>query len=221
MSIWKKNTYLNISYNNTSFSSNEFPTQDGMYEDKYDSKYGLGLQYGKTFLFHKKPIGDVLFIGLDYTGIDLNYNVFEKSDPAPQYFRGERTPYNLPWHNKKLSLDYAMMAGPSLTIYPFTALGYDATDRIRIQLYYHLGYNVGMTFVKDVEEKKGELGTDHELGHGFLTSFGFNVTWDFVGIGYESRRASRNRVQSVDDDYKSSSIDTKQTTNRIYLQFRF
>ena len=73
--VWSKNTYFNISYNKTTLSSDEFPIGGGQgRHNEFENDLGVGLQWGQTFNFHKKALGNVLFLGLDYTWMDLNFN---------------------------------------------------------------------------------------------------------------------------------------------------
>lgn len=219
--IWGKNSYVKIGYNTTTLSSTEFPTVDGKYDGKYDNSWGLGFQYGHVFNFHKNPIGDVLFIGLDYTGIDLNVNRYNETKADMKYEFGNEKPYCLPWHNKKWLIDYSMLLGPSLTLYPFTSLRKNGTDNIRLQLYFQIGYNVGIAVINDVLTKNNKTENPVAFGHGFTTNFGFNATWDFVGIGYESNTISNMTYEAVDSEYKTGSFNAKRTISRVYIQFRF
>ncbi len=224
--IWGRNTFFNISYNTTTLSSKELPSASGEYTGEYNNKLGLGLQWGHTYNFHKKPIGDVLFIGLDYSWLDLNVNLYDQEDKPLSYEIGDSDPYNMPWFNKKWAADYGMSLGPSLTLYPFTSLRKSGTDNIRLQVYYHVGYSLGLTFISDVETPKKTASSSKESteiawGHGLFTSFGFNLTWKFVGLGYEARRGSNYQFKNFNSDFDTDATEFKQTTNRIYIQFRF
>ena len=202
--------------------SNSFPTLDGDYESSFHSRFGFGLQLGKTFFFHKKPIGTFLFLGLDYTGIDLNYTRFDATESAPSYEMGTKRPYNLPWHNKKWTLDYGMSLGPSVTLYPFTALGKSGTDKIRIHAYFHLGYHLGLLCIEDVISPLGEQPKiELSWANGLSTAFGFNLTWDFIGLGYEVRKISNFAIRPIGEDFQSGRFTGKQLSNRFYIQYKF
>ena len=57
-------------------------------------------------------------------------------------------------------------------------------------------------------------------GHGLLTSFGFSVTWKYIGIGYE-HRVAQNRYKSVTTgDFGSDIYKYKTSTDRIFICFR-
>ena len=225
-SIWKKNTFFNISLNSSTLHSDELPTVGGVYSDEYDSSFGIGLQWGHTYNFHRKPLGDVVFIGLDYSWLDVNLNEFKESETPAAYAMGEKSPYNLPWYNKKTFLDFGMSIGPSLTLYPFTSLHKKGTDNIRLQLYYHIGYSFGLAFISDVPkvdgDEEGKLfgETRHGYPSGLFTGFGFNLTWRFIGLGYEARTISKNTVK-ISGAYNTGKVKFKNTTNRFYLQLRF
>lgn len=246
--VWGRNTFFNMSYNNTTFESKEFPTanNDGSLGDplygKFKNQFGFGLQWGHTYNFHKKPIGDVLFVGLDYSWLDFNLNKY-KEDQLTGYNFGkvkmdDKERYPLPWGNEMFTFDYGMSVGPSLTMYPFTALGKKGTDEIRLQLYFHVGYAISMAFIKDVEDvddsgtsyyygssssssKEPDKTTEMALGHGLFTSFGVNLTWKFIGLGYEARRGANYKYRSLATKFKTGDIKSEQMVNRFYLQFRF
>ena len=217
---WGQNTYLNISYDMTKLSSDEFPSTKGGFKNEFDNKLGVGLQWGHTFNFHKRPLGNVLFIGLDYTWLDCNYNSYDASAEPAGYTRGEQV-LNMPWHYKKSSIDYGMSLGPSFTLYPFTSANSSGAQKIRLQLYFHVGYDIGATFINDVIDKDGEKKNRTTWGHGLFTSFGANVSWSFIGVGYEMRNASSLNYNYIDKEFDTGKLKLKQQMNRLYLQFRF
>ena len=219
---WSKSTFLNIGYNMTKLSSKEFPATATRLANEFDNKLGLGIQWGHTFNFHKYPLGSVLFIGLDFTWLDFNFNQYKKCDAPVGFDLGEQV-LNLPWHNEKMSLNYGMSVGPSLTLYPFTSLQNSGTDKIRLQLYFHVGYDVAYYQIKDVPEKGNNQETSKKSawGHGLYTSFGGNITWDFIGVGIESRNDGGINCKPVDDLYNTGKFKIKEKTTRLYLQFRF
>ena len=238
--VWGRNTFLNISavfLFNTKFESKQLPSAEKgtltTLTGKFENDLGFGLQWGHTYNFHKKPIGNVMFVGVDYSWLDLNVNKYKETKLAT--FNCEKITetdtYPLPWGNEMWMFDYGMSLGPSLTFYPFTALRRSGTDEIRIQAYFHVGYSVGMAVINDVPEiVKGysssssvsteNTKTEIAWGHGLFTSFGFNVTWKFIGLGYESRRGTNFKYKSVNSDFRANDPKFEQTINRFYLQFR-
>lgn len=220
--VWKNTRYFSLSYDATQFSSTNFPTLDATYESQYNNKIGVGLQLGKTFLFHKKPIGTFLFVGLDYTGMDLSYNSYGTSEAAPLYDMGTQKPFNLPWHNKKWTLDYGMSIGPSLTLYPFTALGNKGADKIRIHAYFRLGYHLGLLCVNDVVSLPKNV-SENEMAwaNGLSTDFGVNLTWDVIGLGYEVRKISSFTIHQIDKDFQTGQFTGRQLMSRFYIHIKF
>ncbi len=219
--VWDKTTFFNISLNNTKLSSDEFPSITGPVSNEFKRDIGLGLQMGKTFYFHKQPLGSVLFIGLDYTWMDFNFNTYKAAEQPVGFVQKDNKNYYMPWHNKKTVLDYGMSLGPSLTLFPFTSLSKPATDKIRLNLYFHVGYDIGLAMIQDVESSDGKTKTENALGHGLFTSFGASLTWDFVGIGFDIRNDGNIKYKHLSKDYDNGTFKMKQKTPRIYLQFRF
>jgi hypothetical protein len=174
----------------------------------------------QTFNFHKKPLGNVVFIGLDYTWMDLNFNQYDADSIPKRYVRGEGV-INMPWHQKKMSLNYGMSIGPSLTLYPFTPTHNARAEKVRLQFYFHVGYSVGGAFIKDVMDKSGDKKNRIAWGHGLYTSYGANLTWNFIGLGYEWRNDNSISYKCVNKEFDTGKIKLKEKTSRVYLQFRF
>jgi len=220
--IWGKTTFLNLNYTTTTFSSDAFPTAGGTYQREFKNNLGLGLLSGKTYNFHKKPIGTVLFIGLDFVPMDLNFNSFDEEAPSQQFEQATDEPYCLPWHQKKMTVDYGMSLGPSLTFYPFTALHSSGTDNIRLQFYFRVGYHFAVAMIDEVSPRKGkDKKTEYLWGNGLSKSYGLNLTWGFVGFGYEHRQFSTFTYRPFSSTFKTGDLETEQANNRLYLQFRF
>lgn len=218
--IWSKNTFFNISYNKTKLSSDEFPTisLDGHgFHNEFKCDWGVGLQWGQTFNFHKKALGNVVFIGLDYTWMDMNFNQYKASVQPMEYLSGDGYVTNpMPWHNKKMTIDYGMSVGPSLTLYPFTPMHKNAADNIRLQGYFHVGYKAAGFLIKDSSKKN-----QFAWGHGLYTAFGGNLTFNAIGIGFEARNDNNISVKHAKSDFGGNKMKFKEKTTRIYIQFRF
>ena len=217
--IWGKTTYLNISYNKTTLSSDELPLGGATVgSNEFKNKFGMGIQWGKTFNLHKQALGNAVFFGLDFTWLDLNFNQYDKADNiTPGY--GETTGLeikSMPWHNKKTTVDYGLSVGPSFTLYPFTSLHSNATDNIRLHGYFHLGYQGEAFIIKEVGNE-----SQYAWGHGLFTSFGASLTFNAIGLGVEMRNDNIN-VKHVDkDEFGAQKMKFKEKTTRVYLQFRF
>ena len=213
--IWGHNYYLNISYNMTKFSSEEFPSTTGGFYNKFENQFGVGLQWGRTFNFNKNPLGSVLFIGLDFTWMDINFNKYKKTGTPAAYTEGEQTK-NLPWHNEKMTLGYAMAAGPAFTLYPFTSLHKKGSDKIRLSVYFHVGYGIEGAIIRNVYQSD-----KWAWGNGLNTAFGASLSWDHIGVGYEFRNDGSLKFKTSDTAFDTGKLKVKEETSRLYLQFRF
>lgn len=219
---WSKNTFLNLIFNTSHvMSSKEFPTTGGVLPyTEYEREMGFGLEWGQTFNFHRKPLGSVLFIGLDYTWMDLEYNKFKKATAPVGFETGDRV-HNMPWHNEKQTLGYGMSFGPAFTIYPFSSFAESAANQIRMHLYFHVGYGVEFAFIKDAVVNTDGVKTGHAFGHGLYTAFGGSLTWNFVGIGYEFRNDPTIRYKALEKANDTGKLKMKEKTGRLFIQFRF
>ena len=219
-STWGKNTFLNLIYNSShKMKSDEFPSTTGVFSREYEPKLGLGLEWGHTYNFHRKPIGSVLFIGLDYTWMDLNFNKFEAVE-IPDFTHGIEV-HNLPWHNEKMTLSYGMSIGPSLTFYPFNPIHQSGSNKIRLQVYFHVGYCAEGALIKDAIPEDSKIKDGYAFGHGLFMGYGANLSWDFFGVGVELRKADDMKFKALDSDYDTGTMKVTEETTRLYVQFRF
>ncbi len=218
--IWGHDTYLNISYNKTKLSSDEFPSSKGVFSSEYDNDLGVGLQWGHSYSFHKKPIGSVLFIGLDFTWMDINFNKYKAAAVDTVKYQSNGRIMSMPWHNEKITLGYAMSIGPSLTLYPFTPLHSKGADKIRLHFYFHVGYGAEGALIKNVRSD-ADISDQWAWAHGLHTAFGGSLTWDHIGLGYEIRNDGNLTYQNIDSEYDTGKMKAKEKTSRLYLQFRF
>lgn len=225
--VWSRCTFFNINYLNTNLSAENVPlnaTGDKTSAD-YNQKFGAGITWGCSYRFHRKPIGRILFFGLDYVWTDFNFNKYEETTQPDGFDLGTISTYNLPWHNKKTTIDYGMSLGPSITLYPFTHLNKRALDHIRLQAYYRVGYNVKLAMIGDLEKEipKNNLGSfdGTAWGHGLYTEWGANFSWNFMGVGFAKRTDKGFGMKSTTNTFEKTPVTFDQNTTRLYVQFRF
>ena len=240
--VWSRKSYLNLSYNSTTL------TPDGtIYTGvgtgvvpEFKSNWGFSLQAGRSYALHKTPIANVLQFNIDYTYLDLNVNHFtHEGDGKNLYDSSSRLAddkYYTPWNLEKYELNYGMAIGPSISIAPFTSLNAKDLHHVKLNLFYHIGYHVSLLHMvsdEDADVNKatevGQAKTDHDLmkenlkldlGHGLISSFGFSVTWKWIGIGYEYRSASLKYKSLSTKDFSNDSYKYKASSSRVFIQFR-
>lgn len=244
--VWGRRSYFNIAYNSTTLSPKDVvPTglKDNSKVRDMSSDWGVSIQYGRSYRLHKKPINNMFQFYVDYTGIDLNANHF-KAEKAGGYcydssnyvetgesYRKDKH-YYTPWNMEKYEFNYGMSIGPSLTIAPFTASETTALHFLKLNVYYHIGYHISLLYMPNDDSVDANTDTSSndrkdmddalkmEWGHGLINSFGFNISWKAIGIGYEYRSASlkykpMNTSNFGDDKYKFSL-----PCSRVYIQIR-
>lgn len=80
----------------------------------FESDWGLSLSVGKTYFLERRPIADLLKVGIDWSFADLNYSHF-----------------NLPWETREWIInkfEVGMQVGPAIIFYP--------SSRIRVHTYF-------------------------------------------------------------------------------------
>ena len=246
--VWAYRSYVNFSYNTTTLSPKEtintgFSDVNRGIVPEFKSDWGASLQVGRSYRLHKKPIANVAQFNIDYTGIDLNVNHYKAEEGQYLYDSsvkntktdeaGKETEYyNMPWNLEKYEANYGMTLGPSLTLAPFTYINVPALHHLKFNVFYHIGYHVSVLYMPNDDKADKNTDTkdeDHEtmadnmkfqLGHGMINSFGVNMSWKAIGVGYE-HRSGKLKYQSLNTkDFGKDKYDFNATTNRVYIQIR-
>lgn len=239
--VWGRRGYFNFSYNTTKLSpKGNYPNGlDNNYVGELKSNWGASIQYGRSYRLHKKPISNVALFNIDYTGIDLNVNHFEAiGNGTYKYNSSIKQPknadgieyYNLPWNMEKYEVNYGMTLGPSLTLAPFNLLSGNGLHYIKFNVFYHIGYNISMIYSpNDKKLDENQSGEDFQAmesnlkmvwGHGMMQSFGFNISWKAIGIGFEHRSSTIKYKAMNTKDFGKNEYEFSSATNRISLQIR-
>lgn len=241
--VWGRRGYFNFSYNTTKLSpKGNYPNGlDNGFVGELKSNWGASIQYGRSYRLHKKPIGNVALFNIDYTGIDLNVNHFEaigngtyKYNSSIKHTETEDGKaseyYNLPWNMEKYEVNYGMTLGPSLTLAPFNLLSGNGLHYIKFNIFYHIGYNISMIYSpNDKKLDENQSGEDFQAmesnlkmawGHGMMQSFGFNISWKAIGIGFEHRSSTIKYKAMNTKDFGKNEYEFSSATNRISLQIR-
>ena len=217
---------------------------------EFKSDWGVSLNIGRSYALHKSPIANMLQFNFDFSYIDLNVNHFKQEGDGNLYdsrsilnYDGKEY-YYTPWNLEKYDLNYGMSVGPSISIAPFTSTNVSALHHIKLNAFFHVGYHVSLLYMTNDEEadinptkkredvqtetqaleyeryEKMSKGLKFDLGHGLITSFGFSITWKFIGLGYERRSGSLKYQSLSTDDYSKQKYEFKSSTNRVFIQFR-
>ena len=245
--VWSRKDYINVGYNSSTLSPKEdilLGIDATSTVPEYSSNWGISFQAGKSSRLHKRPISNMLQFYFDFSYVDLNVNHYAKdglggAEGGKLYNTSLRTnggDFYIPWKLEKYEINYGMSIGPSVTVAPFTTLSSKDLHYIKFNIFYHLGYHASIINMPSDEQadannvSAGDVGYDEIdkvrnnvkllWGHGMTSSFGFSVTWKFIGIGYERRTASV-KYKSIDTStYGGEKYKFKTSTSRIFLQFR-
>lgn len=214
---------------------------------EFKSDWGASIQLGRSYKLHKKPISNILQFYIDYTYFDLNVNHFKAESDGKNLYNSSNTyrinpadkdsVFYMPWNLQKYELNYGMAIGPSVTIAPFTKLSNQNLHYLKFNLYYHIGYHVSLLYIPNNEDADVNQETNSSksaykqretmknnlklsLGHGFTHTFGFNVSWKLIGLGYEHRSATQKSKILGKSDFGSVDNEFSVSSNRFYVQFR-
>lgn len=146
--------------------------------------------------------------------------------------------YVYPWKLEKYEANYGMTLGPSITIAPFVPLGVKQLDYLKIQAYYHIGYSASFLYTLNKEEfdenqnpsqSNADAYKDYntmkdnlklQWGHGMTSTFGFNIFWKRVGIGYERTTGTFKYKNFNTGDFGREKTKFTNEYSRIYLTIR-
>lgn len=216
--------YFNIGYAWEKLEAVDFPSEE-------ESEMAFFLTWGKTFYLHKKPLANMLKIGLDFTWTDITYAKYEigSSIEESDDFMGMISPDSYVEKSDMHRMDYGMHLGPSVTINPVSALCVNAYFRY------------APTFAMSLSHS----GDGWDMGYGYASLFvtGAAVSYKAISLGIEYRFGStKMNLLSMDpddwgyDDMEdiggvgdvigevfSSAEKTKYKLKdlRLYLSFRF
>lgn len=236
--VWHRSTFFNISTNSMSLDSKDkVATEAGDKTLTYKNDWGVGIQWGTSYRLHK-PIEKMVCFGLDWTYVDFSVNHF-KAEPNASYnsknkrMENNEEKYYMPWDLEKYEADYGMSLGPSITVAPFVPLHIKGLDYIRIHAYYHIGYSASVSYIlndEKLDENTNEYDADHKTmkdnlklnwGHGLYTTFGVDLTWKGIGLGFEHRNSEYEYQSMSTSDFGKEKNKFKAGVSRFFIQFRF
>lgn len=168
-----------------------------------------------------------------YNSTDRNVKTDVSTGKTDEY-------YVYPWNLEKYEANYGMTLGPSITIAPFVPLGVKQLDYLKIQAYYHIGYSASFLYTLNKEEldlnQTTNLTGDNrdayesyttmkdnlklQWGHGMTSTFGFNIFWKRVGIGYERTTGTFKYKNFNTKDFGRDKTKFTNEYSRIYLTIR-
>lgn len=229
LDMWKRRTYLNIATNTTNFKSD-----DNQYD--FSNDWGVSLQLGYNHRLTKKPIWGMW--ALDVPCLDINVNHFKSKcdDDGYCYDSSDKNGgyYKTPWNMEKVEANVGLGIGPSYTVAPFATLRNEQLDFIKVNVYWHIGFGASFLFLSDDEDldrnKDTSKASDREKmasatkalwGLGAFNSFGINIYWKMVGLGYEYRTNTANYKHFNTEIFGEDKTKFKSGTNKFYITFRF
>lgn len=255
--VWSRNTYLNLSYANASLNPKEPISLGFNYNYNHNtvpdfkSDWGTSLTIGHNYRLHKKPIANVVQINLDYTFIDLNINHY-KAEEGDKLYNSSTTwqpkdddnlnkdYFYQPWCLEKYEANYSMAIGPSITIAPFTYINVPQLQFVKINVYYHIGYQASILWMLNDKDKDANPDTSSSSnswqetkydkmnnalkmnwGHGLTSSFGFSVSWKAIGVGYEVRSSEVEYQAFQTDVFGKDKYKFNSSLSRVFIQFRY
>ena len=215
--IWKRKKHISIS-----FSAQNMEDADNPLNMKFKSQAGFTFDWGKTFYLHKKPIANLMKIGLDWSWINLSfakyksgsgihsnwsagdYSNYDDDDDDDYGYDDEDDDFNLDIDLGVYSLSAGMSVGPSFTFAPFYNTG-KGLQHLLAQTYFHVTPSYTGIIMTENDET--------EVYHGYTTYFnwGINVSYKLISVGYEYRWG-KSRFNQMSLDFDDDGEDESETT---------
>lgn len=236
--VWSYTSYFNIAYTSSTLKPKDniklgYDNYNGDRVPEFKSDWGLSLQLGHNYSLLKKAVANMVQFNIDFTYIDLNVNHYKANDGKTydSANMGNDGHKYVPWCMEKYEINYGMALGPSVTVAPFTTLDIPQLHFLKLNLYYHIGYHVSALVMP--YNKTHDAGYDEDAyrysspspalnwGHGLMNSFGLNLSWKSIGLGYEMRSGSLQYRPFDKNEYGKGKYKFKDHNNRIYLEIRY
>lgn len=211
--IWKRNKHISIS-----FSTQHMEDADNPHNMKFNSQSGFNLDWGKTFYLHKKPIANLMKIGLDWSWINLAFAKYKSGSGihfnslAGNYSDYDDDDDSNPIDLGVYSLSAGMSVGPSVTFAPLYNTG-KGLQHLLAQTYFHVTPSYTGIIMTEDETK---------AYHGYTTYFnwGINVSYKLISIGYEYRWGkSKFNQMSLDSNHEEETNSTNNTDKKQNIKF--
>ena len=232
--VWSRKNYFNFNFNSAKLSPrNDYPTGiEGQYAPDFKSSWGIALTAGHNYNLLKKPVANIFQINIDYNPLELTVTHYgEVNDGYYNSSVKDETGHNcFPWNLSKYQFSYGMSVGPSITVAPFTHTDSEAAHFLKLNIYYHIGYQVSLLYMPNDKDKdlnqswstfNRESPAKLQFGHGLISAFGFNLSWKVIGIGYEYSYTPYTYMALNADTYGKTKYKFRSSANRVYLQLRF
>lgn len=248
--VWKRRSFFNMSWTESKMKCKEDAENVRGLEFKSDwgvtLQSGTNYRLHKKPIAKMINIAlDYSWLNLNVNHIkDADHEdgefLYNSTDRVPDE-SGNPTPYYVyPWKLEKYEANYGMTLGPSITIAPFVPLGVKQLDYLKIQAYYHIGYSASFLYTLNKEEfdenqTTNLIGDNREAyesyttmkdnlklqwGHGMTSTFGFNIFWKRVGIGYERTTGTFKYKNFNTKDFGKFKTKFTNEYSRIYLTIR-
>ena len=230
---WNRKKCWNIGY-----SVPTLERRDGTFMD-WEADYAVSVKNVRSLYFHKKPLGGMVKIGLDYSLLDITYSKLQlkhiegvaagedtsfPSDPSVSDGFDEIVSEDpsgsvlgvLGFNPGMHKLDYTLSVGPRITVNPI--------DHLMVGVYFHGGFTASGI----IENDNFSYGFGHTLASGLCVSYkvigvGFEYLWGKVKynqIDFEEMEIDGNNF-SFSEMFSSESFSLKHKGPRFYVSFRF
>ena len=246
-SVWGRRGFFNIAYNKEATLTPWHPVETGFapiakgYFNGGKADWSFALQKGRNYPLHKKPIANTVQICLDYTGLDLSAShyfsaagqyLYDSSQKFDVLTDGKtKSYYYTPWNLEKYEATYGMSLGPSITIAPFNYVNYDGIHYMKINIYYHVGYQASVLYMINNKSKDANQLVSSDFnnmaenlkllwGHGLYKAYGASMSWKSIGVGFEKRTGDTKYQPLNTADFGKKTNGFKSYFTRFYIQFR-
>ncbi len=159
-------------------------------DNEWEQEFAIGLQWGKTYYLHRKPIAGMIKFGIDWNWTDVTYAKYKNpledmaNAPTPYYEEGDDLFTDIDLGMQQI--DYGMAIGPSITVNP--------VGHLKAAAYFHY-IPTGSMVLMDSEISAAYVGN---------MAWGMTVSHKAFFVGFESRwgtgKYGKFDIDDLDED---------------------
>ncbi len=194
--------------------------------NEWKHEFAAGLQWGKTYYLHRKPIAGMIKFGLDWNWMDVTYakykNPLEDMAGAPKSYYDEGDDLFTDIDLGMQQIDYGMAIGPSITVNPVGHLMVGAffhyiptASMVLMDSEISAAYVGSMAWGMTISHKAFFVGFESRWGTGKYSKFDIDDLDE--GLGYDDETGEVD-VPGFDNLFKDKN---KMKTKSFRLSFGF
>lgn len=222
---WKRHKYFRVSY--------AWPQTAAEGCEVLKSQYGVAITSGNTYFFPKKPIANMVKIGIDVNWMNLQFSKYLSSDTDLTWTSDiEATSPTLDGiddengylgdimdrvnHLGHMNLGVGMAIGPMVSVAPFALMNNRSLAQLRASIYFHYCPTAQIYLMS----QEGDMEVSAAFANMF--DFGGNLQWKALQVGVEGHWGKANmKPMSFIGMEGADKYTRRYASTRLYIGIAF